>query len=168
MSRTQAVFGSALFFVIAPFALAGVAPWLITHWRVGPAYPGVEIVRVIGAVLTLAGAVIVIDSFARFALQGRGTPAPVAPPSSLVVAGFYRHVRNPMYVGVISAILGQALAFGDVRLVVYAALFWLATHIFVAYFEEPRLAHEFAAAYEAYRANVPRWIPRLTPWRPGS
>lgn len=166
MSRTQAVLGSALFFLVAPFTLAGVAPWLMTHWRLGATYPGVEVVRVFGAALVLAGAVIVVDSFARFALQGRGTPAPVAPPSALVAAGFYRHVRNPMYVGVISAILGQAMVFSDAGLVLYAAILWSAFHLFVVFFEEPNLAHEFGAAYETYRAAVPRWVPRLTPWRP--
>lgn len=166
MSRTQAVLGSALFFLVAPFTLAGVAPWLLTNWRFGPADPGVEVVRVFGAGLVLAGAVIVIDSFARFALQGRGTPAPVAPPSALVAAGFYRHVRNPMYVGVISAILGQAMVFSDAGLVLYAAILWSAFHLFVVFFEEPNLAEKFGLAYLAYRKRVPRWIPSLTPRRP--
>lgn len=168
VSRTQAVVGSALFFLVAPFALAVVGPWLITHWRLGAAYPGVEVVRVVGVALTVAGAIVVIDCFARSALQGRGTPAPVAPPSSLVVAGFYRHVRNPIYVGVVGAVLGQALAFSDARLVLFAATFWVWTHVFVVFVEEPTLAHEFGAAYERYRANVPRWGPRLIPWRPDS
>ena len=67
----------------------------------------------------------------RFALQGLGTPAPVAPPQHLVVTGLYRHVRNPMYVSVVAIILGQALLFGDWRLIVYGAVFWVVCHVFV-------------------------------------
>jgi protein-S-isoprenylcysteine O-methyltransferase Ste14 len=98
-------------------------------------------------------------------LQGLGTPAPVAPTQSLVVTGLFRYVRNPMYISVLAIILGQALLFSDRRLIGYAALFWLACHLFVVGYEEPTLQRSFSAEYEAFRANVPRWIPRLTPWR---
>jgi protein-S-isoprenylcysteine O-methyltransferase Ste14 len=70
-----------------------------------------------------------------------------------------------MYVAVIAIILGQAVLFGDWRLVVYGAVFWLATHLFVVTYEEPKLEQMFGAEYEAFRAGVPRWIPRMTPWR---
>jgi len=106
-----------------------------------------------------------VDSFARFAIHGLGTPAPVAPPQKLVVTGLYRYVRNPMYVSVVAIILGQALLFGDWRLVVYGAVFWLACHAFVLVYEEPTLRRKFGAQYEGFCANVPRWIPRLTPWQ---
>ncbi len=117
-------------------------------------------------VLILAGLPALIDSFARFVLDGLGTPAPVAPTRKLVVTGLYRYVRNPMYTALLAIIFGQALLFGDPRLAVLGALAWAASHIFVAGFEEPRLEREFGAQYAAYRANVPRWIPRWTPWRP--
>ena len=102
-----------------------------------------------------------LDSFARFALQGLGTPAPVAPPKHLVVTGLYRRVRNPMYVGVLAAVSGQALLFGSVRLLEYALLLGLAVHSFVFFYEEPTLRKQFGEEYERYRASVPRWIPRL-------
>jgi protein-S-isoprenylcysteine O-methyltransferase Ste14 len=108
-----------------------------------------------------------VDSFARFVLEGLGTPAPLAPAKKLVVTGFYRFVRNPMYVSLLAIILGQALLFGEARLIVLAGLAWLASHIFVVKFEEPRLEREFGAQYAVYKNNVPRWIPRLTPWRQG-
>lgn len=107
----------------------------------------------------------VADSFARFALQGRGTPAAVAPPQRLVVSGLYRYVRNPMYVSAVAVIFGQALLFGDWRLAVYAVLFWLACHAFVLVYEEPTLRRTFGAEFEDFCANVPRWIPRPRPWR---
>ncbi|MET4795980.1 protein-S-isoprenylcysteine O-methyltransferase Ste14 [Bradyrhizobium japonicum] len=111
---------------------------------------------------TLAG---LVDAFARFALQGLGTPAPIAPPPNLVVTGLYRYVRNPIYVAVVAIILGQAVLMGDSRLIVYGALLWLFFHVFVLAYEEPTLERTFGSEYEAFRAAVPRWIPRMTPWR---
>ena len=81
------------------------------------------------------------------------------------MTGLYRYVRNPMYVSVLAIVPGQALLFGDWRLIVYAALFWLACHAYVTLYEERTLQHKFGAVYDAFHANVPRWIPRLSPWR---
>jgi protein-S-isoprenylcysteine O-methyltransferase Ste14 len=81
-----------------------------------------------------------------------------------VVTGLYRYMCNPMYVAVVAIILGQAVLFGDWRLIVYSALLWVAFHVFVVAFEEPTLAQKFGREYEAFRANVRRWIPRMTPW----
>lgn len=165
MRKMMAILGSALFFVVAPFTLAGLVPWWMTRWEAAPAFFGLEATRWVGGVLIALGVPGLIDSFARFALQGLGTPAPVAPTQNLVVTGLYRHVRNPIYISVVAAILGQALVLADPRLIVYGALFWFATHLFVVGYEEPTLAESFGADYETFRANVPRWIPRLTPWR---
>jgi protein-S-isoprenylcysteine O-methyltransferase Ste14 len=165
VSKTIAVLGSVLFLLAAPLTLAGLVPWWMTRWAIQPPLFGQEVVRAIGLIMILAGAVALLDSFARFALQGRGTPAPVAPPRRLVVSGLYRYVRNPMYVAVAAVILGQGLLFGDWRLLVYGAAFWLACHLFVLAYEEPTLKRMFGAEYEVFLSNVPRWIPRLTPWR---
>jgi len=105
-----------------------------------------------------------VDSFARFAPQRLGTPAPIARPQHLVVTGLHRYLRNPMYVAVITIVLGQAFLFGDWHPMVYSALFWLAVHVFVVAYEEPSLLPTFGAEYERFLANVPRWIPRVTPW----
>ena len=94
-----------------------------------------------------------------------GAPAPVAPTKNLVVIGLYRHVRNPIYVAVVAIILGQAMLFGDWRLVLLGALLWLAFHLFVVAYEEPTLQDTFGSEYEAYRANVRRWVPRVVAWR---
>jgi protein-S-isoprenylcysteine O-methyltransferase Ste14 len=165
MQRTTAVVGTALFFVIAPFLAAAIVPWWITGWQFRPAFLGVELTRILGVVLIVAGVPGVVDSFARFALEGLGTPAPVAPPEKLVVTGLYRHVRNPMYVSVVAVILGQALLFGDWRLILYGVLFWLTCHAYVVFYEEPTLRRSFGAQYETFRANVPRWVPRFSPWQ---
>jgi len=164
VQRTTAVLGSALFFVIAPCVVAGLIPAWITRWEFRPPFLDLELTRAVGVLMILAGMPGLVDSFARFALQGLGTPAPVAPPRKLVVTGLYRYVRNPMYVSVLAVVLGQGLLFGDWRLIAYAALIWLAFHTFVLAYEEPTLQRTFGAQYEAFCANVPRWIPRLTRW----
>jgi protein-S-isoprenylcysteine O-methyltransferase Ste14 len=115
--------------------------------------------------LILIGLPGLVHSFARFALQGLGTPAPVAPTKHLVVTGLYRHVRNPIYVAVVAIILGQGMLFGDWPLILYGALLWLAFHVFVVGYEEPTLEQMFGREYEAYRADVRRWVPRVVPWR---
>lgn len=165
MRKTTAILGSAVFFVVAPFFVAAIVPWWITRWELRPAFFGLELTRALGGLLIFAGLPGVVDSFVRFALQGLGTPAPVAPPQHLVVSGLYRYVRNPMYVAIVALIVGQALLLGDWRLVVYGALFWLASHAFVVAYEEPALRHTFGAEFDAFCANVPRWMPRLSPWQ---
>lgn len=112
----------------------------------------------------LAGICLLLDSFARFALRGLGTPAPVAPTRHLVATGLYRFVRNPMYLGVVAAIAGQGLLFGNARLFLYGASIWMAFHSFVLLYEEPTLRSRFGPEYEEFCAHVPRWIPRLRPW----
>jgi protein-S-isoprenylcysteine O-methyltransferase Ste14 len=165
VQRTIAILGSALFFVVAPCVVAGLIPWLITRWQLQPPFFGLELARAVGVILILVGVPGLVDSFARFALQGLGTPAPIAPTRHLVVSGLYRYVRNPMYVAVVAVILGQAVLFGDWRLIVYGALVWLACHIFIVAYEEPTLERTFGREYQAFRASVPRWIPRITPWQ---
>jgi len=110
-----------------------------------------------------AGLPVLIDSFARFAIQGMGTPAPVAAPERLVVTGLYRHVRNPMYVAVSLLIFGQGLLFGSVWLMEYGFVVWLGFFAFVVLYEEPALRHKFGKDYYQFCARVPRWIPLLRP-----
>ncbi len=165
MSRNAAALGSIVFFLAVPCIVAGAVPWWISRWEIQAPFLGLGVFRVIGGVLIAAGVTGLAGSFARFTLQGLGTPAPAAPPEKLVVTGPYRYVRNPMYVAVLAVILGQALLCGDWRLIVYGAAVWLAFHGFTAGYEEPHLEKTFGEQYRAFRAGVPRWIPRLTPWR---
>ena len=104
----------------------------------------------------------------RFVTDGLGTPAPLAPTRRLVVSGLYRHVRNPMYIAVVAAIVGQALLLGRAGLFVYAAAVWFTVAAFVRWYEEPALHARFAASYDEYRVAVPAWWPRLHPWTPGA
>ena len=162
--RILAIVGSAIFLVLAPGFVAGMVPWWISHWRVEAALLGLPTLRFLGGVLLALGAVGILDSFGRFAVQGIGTPAPVFPTRHLVVTGLYRYVRNPIYVAVVSTILGQGLIFGNVSLFEYGGLVWLFFHLVVLIYEEPTLTASFGSDYAAFCAEVPRWIPRLTPW----
>ena len=166
-SRLRQVFallGTVLFLFLAPGFVAGLVPWWITRWRAEPPFLGFPPIRVLGILLIGLGVPPLLDSFARFAVQGVGTPAPVFPTRYLVVEGLYRYVRNPMYLAVVSVILGQALILGNVRLLQYAALVWLGFHLFVLVYEEPTLRDSFGVEYEAFCSNVPRWLPRSKPW----
>ena len=163
MTRPVAIVGSILFLLFVPGTFAGLIPWWITHWDPGYSNPAL---MVVGSLLVAAGLFALIASFARFALDGLGTPAPVAPPSTLVVTGLYRYVRNPMYVAVTLIIFGQALMFANAALIAYGVVVWLAFQAFILTYEEPTLRVAFGERYAAYCAAVPRWIPRLTPWSP--
>lgn len=149
---------SLLFLILAPGMVAGYIP--LAFFRAGPRLE-TGAFAYLALPLWLMGAVIVLWSFWNFLKQGRGTPAPVEPPKKLVAVGFYRYVRNPMYVGVLAMILGHFLWFGFWNLLFYAALVFVAFYLFVTYYEEPALRKQFGAAYDEYRARVPGWIPRL-------
>jgi len=166
MRRLSAILGSFLFLLIAPGFVAGVVPYWISRWRSGAAYAGSSAIRILGALLIIFGIPLLLDSFTRFALQGQGTPAPVFPTKHLVVTGFYRYVRNPMYAGVASVIFGQALYFRNVLVLEYGVIICLAFHLFILFYEEPTLRRTFDREYEEFCKNVPRWIPRLSPWSP--
>jgi protein-S-isoprenylcysteine O-methyltransferase Ste14 len=165
MGRARAVAGSFAFLLIAPGVVAGLVPWLLTGWQTHAWWPPL---RVLGAILVAVGLAVLLEAFVRFALEGVGTPAPVAPTERLVVGGAYRYVRNPMYLAVAAAIVGQALLLGQPSLFAYAAAFGIVVAAFVHGYEEPVLAQRFGPRYEEYRAAVPAWWPRLTPWEPGS
>jgi protein-S-isoprenylcysteine O-methyltransferase Ste14 len=157
------ILGSFLFFIAAPGTVAGWIPYAITGWRTESPFGALAPIRALGATLIVVAGFALVECFARFAIVGRGVPAPVAPTTTLVVSGLYRHCRNPMYVAVVTAILGQALVFGSVSLLLYAAVVWLAFHLFVLGYEEPTLTRQFTN-YGDYKQHVPRWIPRLRPW----
>jgi protein-S-isoprenylcysteine O-methyltransferase Ste14 len=167
-SRARAVLSSVLFLLVAPGTVAGLIPWWISKWKVQPVSPAFLIVQLLGVLVLAVSILILLEAFARFALQGIGTPAPVLPTRHLVVTGFYRYVRNPMYLAVVGAILGQSMILGNLMLVLYAALGWLVTHLFVVIYEEPTLRRKFGDEYGEFYANVPRWIPRLRPWMGGA
>jgi len=116
---------------------------------------------VAGALVGVAGGALALWCILAFALVGKGTPAPFDPPRRLVVAGPYRYVRNPMYIGAGLALTGAAMFYGSLRLLGYVGLFLLATHAFVVLYEEPTLTRLFGQQYRAYQTRVRRWLPRF-------
>ena len=164
-ARVKAALGSLLFLAVAPGVFAGFVPWWLTGWDSARHVP--VAVTVGGWVLLAAGVAVLLHAFARFVLEGLGTPAPIAPPERLVVGGLFRYVRNPMYLAVEATIVGQAMILGRPGLLLYAVAFGVTVFAFVRLYEEPALTRRFGAEYEAYRRSVPGWWPRRRPWRGG-
>jgi protein-S-isoprenylcysteine O-methyltransferase Ste14 len=161
MRKSIAAAGSAVFFAVAPLTVAGLLPGLITHWDASRPAGRLLPVRIIGAVIVALAAGILLHAFWRFIHEGSGTPAPVAPTDVLVVGGAYRYVRNPMYIAVVSAIVGQALLLLSGALLLYALAVLIATATFARHYEEPVLHATYGDAYDTYRRAVPAWLPRL-------
>jgi protein-S-isoprenylcysteine O-methyltransferase Ste14 len=153
------ILSTLLFTVLVPGTVAG---WLPYRLRGDSRMASDLAVRVIGSFLIAAGIVIYLHTaFWGFALRGRGTPAPIAPTKKLVVEGLHRYVRNPMYIGVATIVLGQAVLFQSWHIVEYLAIVLVIVQFFVLFYEEPTLARQFGTEYEEYKKRVPRWIPRL-------
>jgi protein-S-isoprenylcysteine O-methyltransferase Ste14 len=150
--------------VLLPVTVTVVVPVLIL-WG-NDVEPAAWSLAVAGAALIALGLVLVIWTVTLFARVGKGTLAPWDPTSRLVVVGPYRHVRNPMISGVLAIVLGQAALLGSLPLLVWFAGVFLVNAVYFPLLEEPGLRERFGAEYEAYTANVPRWLPRLRPWEP--
>ncbi len=150
--------GSLLFLLIAPGTVAFYIPLALLR---GGTQIETGLLAYLAFPLWAVGGIILLWCFWDFTFKGRGTPAPIDPPKELVATGFYRYVRNPMYVGILLILLGHFLWFKAIVLIVYAVLVFLAFHSFVTLYEEPTLKRKFGGSYEEYLKRVPRWIPRL-------
>lgn len=141
--------------IVLPGIFAGILPWVIAAedpWR-GEGHD-------LGAIVLGAGIGIVILCVRDFLMIGRGTLAPWDPPKNLVVVGLYKHVRNPMYVGVLTIILGTAICTGSPAVLAYGIVVAIIFHMRVILYEEPRLAAQFAEDWAKYAREVSRWLPR--------
>jgi protein-S-isoprenylcysteine O-methyltransferase Ste14 len=119
----------------------------------------------VGLPLIALGLALLVSTIKLFASVGRGTLAPWDPTTRLVVRGPYRYVRNPMISGVLFILLGEAALFNSIPLLVWSAAFFAVNAVYFPLVEEPGLARRFGNDYERYKANVPRWLPRMRPWR---
>jgi protein-S-isoprenylcysteine O-methyltransferase Ste14 len=151
-----------LAFLVLPGVVGGLLPWLIVaaDRHRGPGWP------VLGGTVAVIGLAVVLRCVRDFYVAGKGTLAPWDPPRHLVVVGLYRYARNPMYIGVLTFVLGWSLAAGSWRLAAYCAILAVGFHLRTILYEEPRLAVLFGGDWERYRAAVPRWLPRPSAWRP--
>jgi protein-S-isoprenylcysteine O-methyltransferase Ste14 len=138
--------------MLVPAALAMLDPWRTGIWPAGVS-------------VLAAGAIVLIVCVRDFLASGGGTLAPWDPPQRLVLVGLYRHSRNPMYIGVLLIVFGWGLLVRSPLLFIYGLVLALAFHLRVLWREEPWLARRFGVQWDAYETAVPRWLPRLTPWR---
>lgn len=153
------LFLRSLFFVfLIPGTFVVLIPQLIIE-RAGSTPSNRILSRLIGLPLMLIGGSILLRCIWDFASKGRGTLAPVDPPRRLVVQGLYRYVRNPMYLGALFALLGQAVLFESTALIWYSILWLACVHLFVVLYEEPALRRQFGESYEQYCMTVHRWVP---------
>ena len=153
---------TALFTLLVPGTVLVLIPAGLLATGLGPSFT-LGPARWVGLVPLALGVAVIGVCFVEFIRRGRGTPAPYDPPRELVVTGLYRYVRNPQYVGVLVAVVGEALVSGAPILLGYAGLLAIGYHVFVRYYEEPRLGRLFGEAYAGYREAVPRWLPRWSP-----
>ncbi|HTS35545.1 MAG TPA: isoprenylcysteine carboxylmethyltransferase family protein [Candidatus Solibacter sp.] len=141
--------------------------WLLPGW-LGFRVEAMESARWrwLAAIPSVFGFSVALRCVWDFGWTGHGTPAPFIPPQRLVVVGFYRYVRNPMYVGFAAGWIGLWIVFGHANATVIAAVAAVAlgVHLFVLFYEEPTLRTKFGRDYDLYRQHVRRWLPRMRPW----
>jgi protein-S-isoprenylcysteine O-methyltransferase Ste14 len=137
-------------------------PYWITRFQLPAGEPLWRVL--IAFALMLAGLTPLFASIAQFIFEGRGTLVPAVPTERLVVTGLYRYVRNPMYVGVLTTLSGETVLFEKVQIVEYTLVVGLLIYLFVLFYEEPTLLRRYPDDFPRYKRNVPRWLPRLTPW----
>jgi protein-S-isoprenylcysteine O-methyltransferase Ste14 len=148
-----------IFTVVVPGTVTVLVPWLLLSSGREPVALDLAWVQLAGSSVIALGVVIYLCCAWDFAVKGRGTPAPIDPPKALVASRLYRVVRNPMYLGVMSILVGEAVTFESVRLAVYAAAMWSFFHLVVVFYEEPCLRGRFGESYREYCRAVPRWVP---------
>ena len=153
-------FKTLIFTLIVPGAIAALIPYLLLS-RYSSSFAPTGTIQLFGLIPIAIGAAIYLRCAWDFASTGKGTPAPIDPPKRLVARGLYRYVRNPMYFGVLLALLGEAWLFGSLALVIYAAIAFTWQHLFVVFYEEPALKRKFGESYSEYLSRTPRWIPHL-------
>lgn len=149
-----------IFTVIMPGTVTVYIPYWLLSSPSAPLPLPLGLWRYLGLLPMLFGAAIYFRCAWDFTFTGKGTPAPIEPPQELVVRGLYRYVRNPMYVGVLTLLIGEALFFASRQLFIYAAVIFLLFNLFVIFYEEPALRQKFGEPYREYCTAVPRWIPR--------
>lgn len=145
----------------------GTVTLLVPYWLLSAgstSFPReLSVMRVLGLAVISLAVMIYIWCAWNFTFIGKGTPAPFDPPKKLVVKGPYKFVRNPMYVFVALALIGEAIFFATPVLIIYAGVALVFCHLWVLYYEEPSLRRRFGESYERYCSRVSRWLPGLAP-----
>ena len=148
--------------LLLPVTVLIIVPLLIEPHMVPTS--GFQLVA--GLVVVLLGLFVMAQTILTFIRIGKGTLAPWSPTRKLIVGGMYAYVRNPMILGVITVLLGESIAFGSMSILTWAVLVFLINTVYFIFSEEPGLEKRFGDEYREYKRKVPRWIPRLRPWKP--
>ncbi len=152
------IFKTLIFTILVP----GTVTILIPRWLLAAeTSQSAGAFRYFGLIPLAIGAAIYLWCAWDFATFGKGTPVVFDPPKKLVARGLYRFVRNPMYIGILSILFGEAALFASLRLTGYAAIVALIFHTFVVFYEEPTLQKQFGESYRSYFAQTPRWFPGI-------
>ena len=150
--------------LILPCTVTVIVPLLIYDTK-KLFLPGNSLITLLGVLLFLAGISLFLYTVYLFRTQGRGTLAPWTPTQQLVINGPYRYCRNPMISGVLFILLGETLFFHSIAVALWSAAFFFINTVYFIFKEEPDLYKRFGEAYRTYKKHVPRWIPRLSPYR---
>ena len=157
---------TTLFAILIPGTVVGYIPYLIISRYCLSDGISFSISILLPILLFSAGLLVALRCAMDFVFRGYGTPAPIDPPKELVVQGLYRYTHNPMYLGILMILQGEAWAFWCSAQLLYAIVLWICFHLFVVFYEEPILLRRFGDAYRQYRASVPRWWVRWKPYSP--
>lgn len=158
-SMVSLVLRSLFFTILQPGVVAVLVPYLMLRRRGAKLVPEEwSATHFIGATLMLIGAIVLVICVARFMTEGKGTISPLDPTKELVVRGLYRYSRNPMYMGVVTLLTGEAIFWWSTAMAIYTAVVFVAFNLFIILHEEPRLERDFPQRYSEYRRKVRRWI----------
>jgi protein-S-isoprenylcysteine O-methyltransferase Ste14 len=157
-AMTKIILKTLIFAIFVPGSVVLLFPYILFTY-----FPALDSplgkIRFVGFVPIITGGILCLQCAWDFAVVGKGTPAPIDPPKEIVVVGFYSYIRNPMYLGIIFILLGQAIVYESIDVFIYCCLIFILFHVFVVYYEEPALHRQFGGKYEAYIQKVPRWFP---------
>ena len=161
MTSLRTYLKTIIFTILVPGTVSVAVPQLLARWRRHPKLPLNEhLARVGGNICLVSGILLYAHTAFQFAAEGEGTPSPTDEPENLVTRGVYAHSRNPMYIGVLLVILGQAVRQRSVVILWWGVGMWIGFHNRVIGYEEPHLLEKYGSEYEQYREEVPRWILR--------
>ena len=151
---------TAIFTLLVPGTVAVAIPQVLARIRPHPTIQlDPQIARRVGTISILGGVALYLHTAVRFGTEGGGTPSPTDEPEELVTGGVYAYSRNPMYVGVLLVILGQAIRQRSLAIGWWGLGAWIGFHNRVIRYEEPHLAEKHGESFEEYRERVPRWVP---------
>lgn len=160
MNGVRLFLRSAFWTIAFPGFFAGFLPWRYFGLREVD-FDMTNPLHLLGGLLIALGAALLLTCIYEFAARGRGTLSPADPPSTLVVQGLYRYVRNPMYLSVLTIVAGEIILTRSVELTMYWLAFFVAANVFVRGYEEPYLRRQFGVSYDDYMRRVGRWVPRF-------